>query len=515
MLIGQTLAHNARVKADREALVFEGRCLTWRMLNEGANRIANAIAALGASHGDRVLLLMPNSVEFVETYYGLAKLGCISAPVAPGLVPSEIAFIARKLGVRVAVVHAEAADLLRSIIDEIPTLEHVIGCQDGHGMPLDFEELKAAASPDEPDASVEPDDDLTVKFTSGTTGSPKGCVRSHRNFIMSSTIALIEVPLHDEEVALLAQPLAAGMAISFLTIYVLKGIKTVMMPKFEPGSFLEAIEQHRPTHVTSMDWMLRRMTNHPDFAHRDLSSIRILHGINQMESLEGLLRQGTFQGSMTAGYASSEAGGVLTYKKPRDFAIALADPTSPIARSCGKEGALVRIECVDDAQKPLPPGEIGEIAIKSPTVFRGYWGQPEETAKVLKDGWMLTGDLGEKDEDGYLYLRGRKRDVIKTGGMNVYPAEIEPHILSHPAVADVAVIGLADPDWGERVVACVIASQPCTEAEILSHCRGKLAAHKRPKNVVFFDAFPTNASGKIVKKDLAQQLACHDPADLS
>ena len=502
MVVGRILEHHAGFNPEGEALVFGARRLSWRELDGGANRLGHLLQSLGATHGDRVVLLLHNSVEFVESYFGIAKIGCISAPVLPTLVGSEVAFIANKLRARFMIVDASAADLYRSIAGELTSVEHVIGVGDGHGLPIDYAARTAACPSDAPEADVEPTDDLTIKFTSGTTGRPKGCVRTHQAFIMGLLNALTEHPLHQDDVGLVAQPLAAGMAVYFLLLYLYQGMRVVMLPKFDPELYLEAVEQERITHATAMDWMARRLGAHPDFVKRDLSSLRILHGINQLRSLDSWHRQPTFRADITAGYASSEAGGLVTFKTPSDFRRAFAEPDFPGAHSCGRPGRLCQVECVDEHMNPVPVGEVGEIAVSGPALFRGYWELPEETAKALHNGWLLTGDLAYQDERGYVFLCGRKRDMIRSGGINVYPAEIEPVLLAHPAVREAAVIGVPDSHWGERVVACIVPEFACTEEEILAYCRERLGAHKRPKSVRFFDALPTNGTGKIVKKDL-------------
>jgi len=506
MVIGHILGHHARLRPAAEALVFGERRLDWRELERNANRVGNALLVLGAEHGDRVVLLMNNSVEFVESYLGVAKIGCITAPVMPTLVGSEVAFIAKRLRARFLLVDASAADLYRSIRHELESVKAAIGVGSGHGLPLDFHTLAGAASAAAPDVEVDPDDDLTIKFTSGTTGSPKGCVRTHRAFIMGLLSALTEHPLRSSDVGLIAQPLAAGMAVYFLMLYIYQGMRTVLLPRFDPGHYLDSIERERVTHTTAMDWMSRRICAHPDFGTRDLGSLRVLHGVNQMQSLDGWRAQASFNADITAGYASSEAGGLATFKTASDFAAARADPDFSGTHSCGRPGRLSHVRCLDDDLRPVAAGEVGEMAIHSPAMFRGYWELPEESAKALRNGWLLTGDLAYQNEEGYLFLCGRKRDVIRSGGINVYPAEVEPVLLSHPAVREAAVVGLPDSYWGEQVVACIVAMGDCSEDDILAHCRDRLGGPKRPKRVFFFDALPTNATGKIVKKDVLRLL---------
>jgi acyl-CoA synthetase (AMP-forming)/AMP-acid ligase II len=507
MVIGETLAHQARVIPNREALVVGGRRLTWRQLNAGVNRFANALLGLGAKHGDRVLLLLGNGVEFVEAYYGLAKIGCISAPVMPRSVSSEVAFIADKLRAQFIVVEAGAAHLVREIAAGVGSSVTTIGVGEGHGLSLDFDTLLAAATDAEPTVDVSPDDLLTIKFTGGTTGVPKGCVRTHRNFIMAAAVTLAEIPLADDDSALIATPLAAGMAISQLTMLILKGNRTVMLQRFEPGEYLETLGRERPTLGYLMDVMSRRVAAHPAYHDTDFSSLRLLHGVNSADVLHKFREQRSFRAGFTSGYASSECGGLVSFKKPDYYTRALADPSlEHLLDSVGREAPLFRVEIVDDDRRPVADGELGELAVRGPSVFQGYWEMPDETAKVLRDGWLLTGDVGFKDRDANIYLRGRKREMIKSGGLSVYPAEVEPVLLSYPKIAEVAVVGIPHAEWGEQVVACVVASPDCRADEIIAWCDGKLASYKRPKAVEFFPALPVSEAGKVLKQELIRIL---------
>jgi len=505
MLIGETLSHQARNRPDSEALAVGERRLSWRELDEGANRFANALLGLGAKHGDRVLMLVGNTVEFVEIYYGLAKIGCISAPVMPRSVGAEIKFIADNLRARFVVAEADSAPILRGL--ELESVETMIGIGAGHGLALDYRALMDRASARDPGVEVDPDDYLTTKFTSGTTGAPKGCLRSHRNFIMAASILLMELPLHDGDCAIIANPLAAGMAISQLTMFVLKGVRSVMMPRFEPAEYLELVNRTRPTLLYLMDTMMRRCIALPQFADTDFGSARLYHGAGSRDVIDALRHHPSFRAGFSFGFASSEAGGLVTFRLPEHYEKALSDPRYEyLMETAGKEAPLTRVDCLDDDLSPVPLGEVGELAVRGPTVFKGYWERPEETAKTLRDGWLLTGDLAHKDKDGFIFIRGRKKDMIKSGGINVYPAEVEPVLMSHPKIAEAAVVGVPDREWGEKVVACVVAREPCTEAEVIDFCRDKLASYKRPKSVIFLAEMPMRA-GKIVKRDLIDLVA--------
>lgn len=505
--IGETLAHQARVQPNREALKVGDRALTWRALDQGANRVANMMLALGAKHGDRVMMMLGNSIEFVEIYYGLAKIGCISAPVMPRSVPGEVQFICDNLRARFIVAEADSASIVRGLGAKLKSVETTVGIGAGHGLAHDFDALKAKASPVEPAIPVAPDDILTTKFTSGTTGTPKGCLRSHRNFIMAASALMMEIPLYDHDCAILANPLAAGMAVSQLTMLVLKGARIVMEERFEPAEYLALVNREKPTLLYMMDTMMRRCFPLPQFATTDFSSVRLYHGAGR-DIIEGLRANPSFHADFSFGYASSEAGGLVTFRLPIHYRLALEQPEKYgyLLDSAGVEAPLTRIECLDDELNPVPQGEVGELAVSGPSVFRGYWERPEETEKVLRGGWLLTGDLAMKDKDGVIFIKGRKREMIKTGGVNVYPAEIEPVLEAHDAVVEAAVVGIPDEEWGEKVVACVIAKSKVSETELIDFCRDKLAAYKRPKQIVFMDALPMRA-GKVVKRELIEMLS--------
>ncbi len=513
MTIGATLLHNARVRGDAEALVVGSRRLTWREWNAASNHLAHALLGFGVTRGDRAVFLLDNSVEFVIAYYACAKIGCIIAPVMPRSPAPEIAQVIEDLRAKVVLVQGAARDALQTALANNAPPEIVIGAGPEHGQALDFDAILAQASDGEPSVVVQPGDNLMIKFTSGTTGRPKGCARSHENFMAAAMNNLIEIPIDPADRALVSAPLAAGMAISQMTMLVMRGVPMVMLPRFDPELFLAAIAAERPSLVYLMDGMSRRVFAHPAFETTDFSSIRLYHPVNAPDVMHRLRAHPTFRAGFTSGYASSEGGGLISIKTPDMFERGLTDPDARhLVASLGRDSLLCRIECLDDALQPVPVGTIGELAISGPSVFRGYWEKPEETAKVLRNGWLLTGDLAYKDANGLLFLQGRKRDVIKSGGISVYPAEIEPVILTADNVSAVVVIGVPDLEWGEKVVAFVVPNGACTEAEIIERCRTQLAPYKCPKAVMFIDRLPSTDVGKVAKTQLAELYAATSKA---
>jgi acyl-CoA synthetase (AMP-forming)/AMP-acid ligase II len=510
MLVGDTLFQNVRFKPEQTGLVFGERRLTWRQVNAGANRIANALTKLGVRPGDRVAYPLENGIEFVEIFFGLAKIGAIGAPVMPNSVGREIKHVIDDLGAKVVICGAGAKAALSDVSSDLKTVEQVIGIGD-HSFPLDYAKIAADASDAEPEGPHDPDADLTIKYTSGTTGAPKGCIKTHRQLLACGIINLFHTPFMDDEIAAINGPMAAGANLSMLSLYVLGGATIIMLPKFDANALLEAIQRERVSIVHASQSTFTRFTGHPDIGKVDLSSVRQYSGSSPVggntEGMQNVRRNPTWKGEFMCAYASTEAGGRITYLLGDDVDRAFTDPDyAQCLESVGREARLCRVEALDDQMKPVPAGEIGLMAVKAPQVFKGYWNKPEETAAAFKDGWFMTGDLLKKDKHGYCYLSGRARDMVRTGGMNVYPAEIEPLLRAHPKIKDAVIVGVPHPDWGEMVVACVIREPGMNEAEVMDYCRDKLAPYKRPKKVKFMSAFPENEIGKVVKRELRDMI---------
>ena len=514
MLIGDTLAANARTRPDATGLIFGERRLTWRELNAGANRVANAFLKLGARPGDRVVYPLENGVEFVEIFFGLAKIGVIGSPVMPNSVSGEIAHIINDLGAKFVIAGDGARSAVADMEYSLSGVEDIVGIGD-HRFARDFAQIVSDAADTEPDSGTlwnrNPDSDLSVKYTSGTTGTPKGCIKTHRQLVACCNINLHHMPFSPDDVASIGGPMAAGANLSLLALYVLSSSTIVLLPRFDATRLLESIARHRISIVHASQSTFTRFTGHPDLGSYNLSSIRYYSGSSPVggnqDGMARLRANKTFKGRFFCAFASTEAGGRITYLLPEDIESASAPgDRAEILESVGRAAHLCQVESMDESMRPMPAGEIGLMAVKAPQVFKGYWNKPEQTREAFRDGWFLTGDLLKKDAEGYLYLSGRSRDVVRTGGMNAYPAEIEPVLRAHPKVKGAAVIGLPHADWGEMVVACLVTDPGCTEAEIIEYCRERLAPYKRPKAVRFMDGFPENQVGKVLKRELRDQV---------
>jgi acyl-CoA synthetase (AMP-forming)/AMP-acid ligase II len=512
MLIGDLVANNARRIPDHEGLIWENKHITWAKLNQRVNRLANGLLGLGLQPGNRVAFLLNNCKEIVELYYAVAKIGCISAPIMPRSVGREIAYIVNNVEASMLVVGAQHAALVEEVREELKSVRVVLGVGDGHPFREDYNELVMKSSDREPRININPDSIYAIFHSSGTTGRPKGCMIKHGSKMVSNLNLLAHLPHHEDDRAMIFTPLNLSLGADMLHTYVLRGIPIVLLPKFDEIELLEMIERERISSTFIIESTFDRFVTHPDLDRYNLGSIRYLWATSAtrdaQEGIKRLRQVKSFRGRFWNAYGSTETGGAVTFCSPHDIERALEDPHfSHIFKSIGRESMLSRVDCVDDDGNPLPCGQVGEMTISSPGLFTGYWNQPEQTREVLHEGRYFTGDLARKDENGFIYLEGRKKDMIKSGGINVYPAEVEEILRGHSKVAEVAVVGVPDEHWGEKAVACVVTTKACTEKELLDYCSDKLAGYKQPKSVLFLDGLPKDRVGKILKRQLREELS--------
>ncbi|MEV3987353.1 long-chain fatty acid--CoA ligase [Streptomyces sp. NPDC049837] len=505
--IGSWPARRARKTPDRIAVVHEDRTWTYRELHQRVLRLAHALRGLGTGRGDRVAYLGPNRPAFLETLFAAGALGAVFVPLNTRLAAPELAYSLADSGSTVLIhapEHAEAAGAaagdagVRHRVTLGEPEERVLG--DGV---LGYEELLAGGGTDPLDEAVAPDDPCMIMYTSGTTGRPKGAVLSHANTIWNSVNVLVDTDLAGDEVTLVIAPLfhTAGLNMTCLPT-LLKGGRVVLLGAFDPGHVLELIERHRVTYMFGVPTMYDAMAASPRWAGTDLSSLRTLNcggAPVPARTIATYLARGL---AFSQGYGMTEASpGVLYLDR---------EQTSAKAGSAGVPHFFTDTRVVLPDGRDAAPGERGEILVSGPNVMSGYWGRPEDTAAALTgDGWLRTGDIARTDAEGYAYIVDRVKDMFVSGGENVYPAEVEDAILSHPAVGECAVIGVADEVWGE-VGRAVVVLRPGAAADapaILDHLRGRLAKYKIPKSVVFADALPRTASGKIVKPALRDAYA--------
>jgi len=500
--IGLFLAKRARLEPNKIGLIFEGREITYKEWNERANRAANAFAGLGVKAGDRVGLLMMNSPEFLECFFALARIGAIVVPLNWRLAPPEIAFIAKDAGLSALVYGTEYAPVVAGIRGDLTMHTYVAVGGEALSGDHSYASLLAKASAEQPQPSGAGDDPLVIMFTAGTTGRPKGAVLTHNNLFYDSCTVSHSLDWRTGDRVLVALPLFHIGALIYVVINTHVGSTTVLMKAFDPGGFLKTVQDHKVNSFLAVPAMLNFMLQVPTFKDFDLSSVRwALCGTAPVPVplIQAWAQRGI---AIQQVYGLTECTGGAAVLGP-DRALAKAGST-------GLPMFHTDIRVIDADGKDTTPGEVGEIIIRGPHVMREYWNNPQATADMVKDGWLYSGDLGKVDEENYLYIVERKKDMIISGGENIYPAEIENVLVALPQIAEVAVIGVPDKEWGEavRAVARLKEGQSLTLDDVVTHCTGKLGKYKIPKKLVITDQpLPRNPTGKVLKRVLREKMA--------
>lgn len=492
--IGSWPTRRARKTPDRVAVIHEDRSWTYRELHQRVLRLAHALHEWGVARGDRIAYLGPNHPAFLETLFAAGLLGAVFVPLNIRLAAPELAYNLSDSGSAVLVHAPEQAPAARAAADEAG-VRHRITLDASDEGALGYEEVLAGGGTDALDEPVAPEDPCMIMYTSGTTGRPKGAVLSHANIVWNSVNVLVDTDLGSDEVTLIAAPLfhTAGLNMTCLPT-LLKGGRVVLLSAFDAARVLETIENLRVTYMFGVPTMYDAMAVQPRWSTTDLSSLRTLNcggAPVPARTIATYLARGL---AFSQGYGMTEASpGILFLDK---------EQASAKAGSAGVPHFFTDTRVVLPDGLDAEPGQRGEMLVQGPNVMTGYWNRPEETGAVFADGgWLRTGDVARIDTDGYAYVVDRVKDMFVSGGENVYPAEIEEAVLSHPAVAECAVIGVPDLVWGEvgRAVVVLRSGAHAEEHDILGHLHGKLAKYKIPKSVIRTDALPRTATGKIVK----------------
>ncbi len=502
--IGAFLGTRAFLNPGKEALydVASDRRLTFSQLNTRANQASAALSALGLAKGDRVALLTYNGSEFVECFFGPAKTGLVIMPLNWRLTAEELAFILKDGGARALVFDADFAPVieqLKGMGDQGSDVEHWIGLGD-HGLDFatNYEDLIAAHSGDEPAIRATDDDNLFIMYTSGTTGNPKGVVHTHSTVMWALLTLANTADIHFADRYLVLLPLFHVGALTPALGAVYKGNTLVILRNFDPARTWALIEEERVTTTLAVPAMLGFMLQVPDFQRHDWSSLR------SITSGAAPVPVTTIDSYMDLGIEIHQVYGMTETCGPA----CLIGPDDALHHvgSTGKSFFHTQVRIVDDNGHDVPRGEPGEVVVHGPHNMKEYWGRPEATAETIIDGWLHTGDVAVMDEEGFVTIQDRIKDMIISGGENVYPAEIENILLQHADIADAAVIGQQSEKWGESPLAVIVRKTPdLDEEQVLAHCDGKLARYKLPKGAVFVDEIPRNPSGKILKRVLREQ----------
>jgi fatty-acyl-CoA synthase/long-chain acyl-CoA synthetase len=508
MTMSDQLARWARRTPDAVALRFEGAGLTYAELDERVTRLARALAERGVGTGDRVAVLALNGLEVWESFLAGVRLGAVVVPVNFRLVADEVAYVLADSGAVGLVVDAPLAEVATKARTQVPGCRFALVVGGGSAGPAseDYEGALAAASAEPLDIAVDEAEGAFIMYTSGTTGRPKGAVLTHRNLLMHafSQVATNGVDPTSEKVSVPGAPMfhIAGLA-GGLPPLLLGGTHVVVRSGgFDPVATLDLIERERVNSIFLVPAMWAAVVAVPGIAERDLSCLRRISW-GAAPASTTLLRTmiETFpQAEVMTAFGQTECSPVTCLLRGEDSVRKIGSVGTPMLN--------VEVRVVDDAMDDVPRGEVGEIVYRSPMVMKEYWGKPEATAEAFAGGWFHSGDLVREDEDGYYYVVDRKKDMIISGGENIYCAEVEDVLAAHPKVGEVALIGVPDTRYGEAPLAVVAPRDPAdppTPEELSAWCRERLARYKNPREYSVVQALPRNPSGKVLKTALRQE----------
>jgi long-chain acyl-CoA synthetase len=507
--LAEVVRRHGRQRPDAPAITYGGDVVTWRRLDERSSRVAAALAAAGVGRGDRIAHLGKNAPEYFEILFGAAKLGAVTVAINWRLAPGEIRYIAQDARVSQFFVDSDLAPVIPALEGSVGAGAFVVFGADRCDLDgtIAYEPWVSGHAPADPGHVGHEKEIAFQLYTSGTTGLPKGAMLTNANLQLLNDAGFSMFGIDSDSINLVALPTFHIGGAGYAMVGMAQGCHTVLLREFDPAATLEVLRAERVTNAFFVPAMLGAMAAVPGAAYGDYSSLRsIIYGASPIteQTLKNSIR--TFGCDFFQVYGMTETTGAITQLAADDH-----DPDgerSYLLRSAGKPFDWVEIRIVDpEIGKDCAAGDVGELWTRSAQNMLGYWNNAEATAQTITDeGWLRTGDAGFLDDDGYLFLTDRVKDMIVSGGENVYPIEVESVLSLHPAVADIAVIGVPDEKWGETVKAVVVL-QPGAEADpddIISFARGRIAHFKCPTSVDFVDVLPRNPSGKILKRELRE-----------
>ena len=509
MRLHDVLDYRAREYPEREFAVERERRLTYRDAAAATNRLAHAFIRSGLATGDRVAILSRNCVEYVLLYFAAAKAGVVPVPLNYRLAPPEWSYIINDAGARVLFAAAEYIDAVDRIRTQLSTIDRVVAI-DGTG-PTGWEPYQRWSSDcpaTAPNRHVTPEHDAYQMYTSGTTGHPKGAVLTHR--AVTANIAQIALACQGppSERSLVVAPLFHAGAVPTTFSPVWWGGSLLILDQFTPVEVVRVLDEERIGFATLVPAMIQAcLSAVPDAGKRRYEHLRLIY-YGSSPVAEQTLRHAmaVFQCGFIQSYGMTEAVQSLTFLTPADHERALT-ANQALLLSAGRPAAGTEIRIVDADDNSAPNGTIGEVMARGPQLMRGYWNLPEASEKALRGGWLRTGDAGRMDDEGYLYIQDRVKDMIVSGGENIYPREVEEVLAGHPAVAEAAAIGVPDERWGETVKAIVVLREgaAANPEELVAFCRARLGGFKLPRSVDFVAVLPRTASGKVLKRELRER----------
>lgn len=494
MNISNLLARHARKYPNQVAVISLGQETTYKHLDEQVNNTANALRVNGIVKGDKVGIFMPNVKEFVVLYFAIQRIGAVVVPINAKFVTREIEYVLNHSDAKAIFAHEFIFEQAANISFDGLQIKTGTASADWQS----FEQFLAAAPDENIVCNLVEDDDSTLLYTSGTTGNPKGVLLTNRNVLAVSHMIAIEMEIKPESRLLIMMPLTHSAPLNlFLVTSVLVGATAILTPTFTPDLLIDTVENYKTTHFFGAPVAYLLTASSPRIESADLSSMKWwVYGGAPLSEKEVLYIQKQFNTeNLVCVYGLTEAG-------PSGSILHAADHATK-AGSIGKRAPFgTELRVINHLNEDVAPGEIGEIILFGEGNMKEYYKNPEETKNIFVDGWVRSGDLARIDEDGYVYIVDRKKDVIISGGVNIYPKEIEDQMLQHDAIFEVAVFGVPHPEWGETVKAVYSANATVSEQEIREFLNEKLAAFKIPKIYEQVDVLPRNASGKILKQQL-------------
>ncbi len=491
----EVLFANPRIAPGRNAVLFDGRWRSFGELQARTGAVGAALARSAIGRGDRVAVLLHNRPEFIESYFAITGTGAIFVPLNWRLHAAEHAALLADAEPKLLIASRDYAPSFERLRQQVPSLRQIVVVDDASG--ADSYEVWIGPGGDMPEArDLEQSTEAAILYTSGTTSRPKGVVLTHGNYIADFANVASVVQPDQSGVNLQISPLYHAACVhSFF--HLAHGAATVLIEKFDAGEALRLVEQQRASYFFAAPTALYQMMDHPEFARRDRTSLKAISygaaGISRAR-LEEAAR--AFGPNLLHAYGMTETTSHASLLRSADHAVALG--------SIGKGLGQSEIRVVDADGATCRAGEIGEIVIRGPNVMRGYWRRPDATAEAIRGGWLHSGDLARTDADGFVFVVDRKKDMVISGGVNIYPREIEDVISAHPAVAEVAVYGTPDEHWGEALAAAVVLRGGITvdPQDIVAFCRDRIGGYKVPKRIRIVTTLPKNASGKILKTEL-------------
>jgi fatty-acyl-CoA synthase len=513
MNLAHVLRQNARRFPDLPGFIWAEKSWNWVEIEREVNALAAALAARGLAKGDRLLVHSKNTAQMFFSLFAAFKLGAVFVPTNFRLMPEEVIYLAEFSGAKGFLCHGDFPEHAETVQARVPGVEFIWRL-DEQSKPASFGEAAVSAQMDAhrgqslPDAPVEYDDPCWFFFTSGTTGRSKAAVLTHGQmaFVMTNHLCDLLPGATEKDASLVVAPLSHGAGVHQLNI-VARGAPSILLPseKFDVEEAWRLVEHHRVTNIFTVPTILKMLVEHPAVDRFDHASLRsVIYAGAPMYREDQKFALGKLGKVITQYFGLGEVTGNITVLPP-----ALHDPEDRANTkfgTCGFERTGMQVSIQDDSGKELQPFETGEICVIGPAVFAGYYDNPEANAKAFRDGWFRTGDLGHMDEQGFVYITGRASDMYISGGSNIYPREVEEKILTHPAIVEVAVLGVPDKLWGEVGVAVCVAREPIEEKALAEYLAAKIPRYKMPKRFFFWEALPKSGYGKIPKRLVKDEL---------